>query len=671
MGSLSAALRGACLGIGAALMLAAGAGAAVQELAPKAAGPSFSPAAAVRGRQLYATACASCHGANLEGGGGPALTGPGFQVRMTSAGHAFSELDSALHRMPRQAPGTLTSQQYADLKAYILSVNAKAGLSTPGRAKAKSAGAAAKAEQLPAAPASVAMASTSAPTDAELQNQPDGDWLMFNRDYKGSRYSPLSQITAANADKLQPVCILQMGTGGAFMSSPVFYNGVGYTTTAYGVQAFDGATCQRKWIYTYAPSDPDGVPTNRGLALYDGKVYRGTTDGHLLALDAATGALLWNVKVADSSLAYTVGAAPVVFQGRVFVGLTGGDYGAPGHIYAFDARTGQLIWTFNAIPKGNEPGAETWAKGWDAGGGSTWSTFAVDPAEGLVYAPIGNPAPDLQTSERPGANLYTNSVVALDAATGKLRWYAQQASSDYHDWDTAAAPVIYEQDGRRLMAVGSKDGYVYIYDRDSHVLVSKTAITTIKNADVPLVLDKDVFVCPGWAGGVEWYGPAHDPALKTIFVGSDDWCGDYRLARAEPYKPGAVYFGGEVKMADPKTQRGWVYALDGASGKVVWSYHAERPIIGGVTPTAGGVVLTGGTNGDFLVFDGKDGRVLYRFNTGGAIGGGVSTYLAGGRQYVAVQSGNRSMLPFGVEGMPTIVVFALPAPAQQMTAQAQ
>jgi PQQ-dependent dehydrogenase (methanol/ethanol family) len=514
---------------------------------------------------------------------------------------------------------------------------------------------------LPASPASVAPASTTAPTDAELLAPADGDWPMYNRDYPGSRYSPLAQITAANAATLRPVCILQLGVPGAFMSSPVFYGGVGYVTTVRGVQAFDGATCQRKWAFTYAGGDPESaMQNNRGLALYDGKVFRGTTDGHLIALDAATGKLLWDAKVADTRLGYAVGLAPIAYRGRVYVGLSGGDLGAPGHIFAFDARTGERLWTFDAIPHPGAPGSETWGKGLASGGGATWTSFALDPREGLLYAPIGNPAPDFLRSARPGANLYTNSVVALDAASGKLSWYVQQRPADYHDWDTAAPPVLYEENGRRLMAVGSKDGFVYIYDRQTHALVARTPVTTLKNTEVPLSRLHDTHVCPGWAGGVEWYGPAHHPGLKTLYVGAVDWCGAYRLEPPTGYKPGAVYLEGAITMDAPQSERGWVYALDGTTGKPLWSYHAPGVMLAGVAPTAGDVVFAGGGDGDFLALGAKTGQVLYRFHTGGTLGGGISTYLAGGRQYVAASTGSNSMLPFGLGGTPTVVVFGLP-----------
>jgi PQQ-dependent dehydrogenase (methanol/ethanol family) len=630
----------------AALVLSLLAGAA-------AAAPSPDPTPVVDGRVAYATHCASCHGATLSGGSAPSLNSTSFKSRWLTSADSVAELDRTVRRMPKGAPDSLPDPTYAAIKAYLLSANGYgqgAGPAPAARARTLPA--------LPAPPDSVAAATTAAPTAAELLAPADGDWLMYNRTYEGQRFSPLAHITAKNADQLQVACILQVGESGSFMASPIIYKGVGYITSAHSVVAFDAATCDKKWTYTYVPTDREPLPTNRGAALYDGKIFRGTSDGHLLAIDAATGKLLWDVHVADSTPGNFIGVAPIVYQGKVIVGLAGSDWGIRGHIYAFDADSGRRIWTFNSIPTGNEPGAESWKKGSQFGGGGTWTSFAVDPKDGLVLAPIGNPAPDLMKEARPGDNLYTNSVVALDAATGRLAWHVQQVPADFHDWDTAAPPVAYEQDGRRYMAVGSKDGFIYLYDRDSRALLARTPVTTNKNADAPLVAGQSVFACPGPAGGVEWNGPAYSPDAKATFVGTVDWCSAYKL-EPDAQKPGDIFFDGDFTVAPMSDQSGWLKSLDGASGKELWSYHAPAPMVGGVTPTAGGVVLTGCSNGEFLVFDAKTGAILYRFHTGGSVSGGVSTYMVGERQYVAVTSGNRSIAPFGLAGQPTLIVFSL------------
>jgi alcohol dehydrogenase (cytochrome c) len=619
-----------------------------------------------QGKKWYGQACANCHGTQLEGISAPALKGKAFSRRYLQNSHDQAMLGEALRRMPRDAPGSLTPEQCAAIQTYLLSVNA--ALRSGGSAQHPAASApanptdplrSASSDATDPATRGPVAASTSSPDDDELQNPRDGDWPMFNRNYEGNRYSPLAQLTAANAAQLQAVCIFQTGATGAFQSSPVFYNGIGFITTAHEVQAFDGATCEAKWKYIYEPVGEEGMATNRGVALYGGRIFRGTADGHLIALDAVTGKLLWNTRVVDSASGSTIGVAPIAYHGMVFVALAGGDYGAVGHIYAVEANSGRAVWTFDSIPVGSEPGADTWKKGAEHGGGATWTSFALDPSDGSLYAPIGNPSPDLNADARPGSNLYTDSVVALDAATGQLRWYVQQHPADFHDWDTSAAPVLYERDGRRYMAVGSKDGYLYIYDRDSHALVSRTAVTTISdNAEASLSRDKESYVCPGGAGGVVYYGPAYHPGTRMLYVGSMDWCNLYRL-EPKSYHRGEVYLGGTVRANPQDEMLGWLYAVDGASGKTIWRYHAPQPMYGGVTPTAGDVVLTARSDGYFLVFDAKDGRQLYQFNTGGSVAAGVSTYLVNDRQYVAVACGNRSLMPTRPGGSPTVVVFSL------------
>lgn len=557
--------------------------------------------------------------------------------------------------MPARAPGSLADQDYLDVAAYILSENGYPAGSTALTAAvtAPLAGAAASATtgeaggprrpdlSLPAAPSNVAEASTTSPGQNELLHPADRDWLMYNRDYQGWRYSGLHQITTANVASLVPVCALQLGSTGSFETSPVVYHGIGYVTTTRTVQAFNAVTCTRIWSYTYTPTDSEPMPGNRGVALYEGELFRGTTDGHLLALDADSGKLLWDVHVADSSAGYFLSAAPVAVDGRVIIGLAGADWGANGHLYAFDTRTG----------------AESWAKGAEHGGGSSWSSVAVDPERHLVFAPVGNPAPDLDLNQRPGSNLFTNCVVAIDTRTGKLEWYVQQIAGDNHDWDTAAAPVLYAQDGRRYMAVANKGGWLYIYDRDTHALLAKSAVSAHENADVPMGTNP-IHTCPGPGGGVEWNGPAYDPVSKALYINSVDWCATY-FSQVMGYVRGSVYMDGGFRPDPPAIARGWLRALDAATGWQLWAYHAATPMLAGVTPTAGGVVFTGGTNGKFLAFDARSGRVLYSFNTGGSIGGGISTYAVDGRQYVMVASGNASLTFSSYGGAATIFVFAL------------
>jgi len=647
-------------------------------------GPNFTAGQALKGQSDYTQNCAGCHGANLQGVAGPALAGTGFLSKWAKGQPLGNLYEVIAHQMPLNAPGSLKPDQYLAITSYILSKNGytptnkpldaaglKVALTPPSKAGGASAagggapaaggaanGAAATGPAPTGLPKVVKAASTTVtggPSTDELMNPAESEWPMYNRDYRGQRFSSLTGITADNAANLQPVCIAQLGETGPFQTSPVVYKGTIFVTTPRNTYALNATTCKTKWSVSYTPTGPEPFPNNRGVAMYDGKLYRGTGDGHLLALDAKTGKTLWDTWVADSGKGYFLSAAPVVFDGKVYMGEAGADWGANGHVRAFDAGSGKPLWTFDLIPTGNQPGASTWKKGSQHGGGSIWTTLTVDPANKLIYASVGNPAPDYNGVQRPGDNLYTDSVVALGADTGKLSWYTQQVAHDTHDWDTAAAPIIYDQDGQKFMAVATKGGWLYTYDRATHKLISRSEISSHENADIPASTTPH-HACPGTIGGAEWNGPSLDPVNKVVYVDSVEWCGTIQLGEAR-YIEGGGYFGGTFSQDPLSKASGWLRAFDAGTGKAIWAQKMATPMVAAVTPTAGGVVMTGDQNGNFLVVDAKDGKTLYKFNTGGAVGGGVSTYAVDGKQYVAVASGNASRGIWKTTGAATIVVF--------------
>ena len=662
--------------ISAALLLSAGGGAAgAMAVDGPAAPPSFTPSQVTQGRAGYGKSCGACHGASLEGGAGVGLMGAPFARSWGDGRHNLRDFYEVVSKqMPKNAPGSLTEDEYLAITAFILEKNGYApakdkltaakldavlgstGSAATAPANASSAAAVIPA-QYPQPSAKIEEASGTLPTDADLLNVRDSDWLTYNRNLAGDRFSPLKQIDVKNVDQLRVKCLLQLGELGSFESSPVAYNGRLYLTTAHKVTAVDGTNCAAVWSYTYVPVDPEHLPVNRGVALYRGKVFRGTTDGHLIALDAESGKVLWDVRVADGALGYEITGAPVAFDGKVFTGDAGADVGINGRVYAFDANTGALIWAFDMVPTGNQPGAETWGGGTLHGGGATWSSMAVDPVRKLLFVPTGNPAADFNDKLRPGGNLYTDSVVALSLDTGKLAWYVQQVPHDLHDWDTAAAPALFEQAGRRYMAVASKNGLLYVYDRDSHQTLSQSPFTTRENVDTPLSPDVPVHVCPGALG--QYNGPAYSPQLKVLFLGAADRCNT--IQSAEPhYVAGGVYFGGMFKIDPKDKQSGWVKAFDPASGRELWSVHEKDPILAAVTPTAGGLLLSGNSGGDFVAYDAKTGKRLYRFATGGPVAAGITTYAVAGKQYIAVPSGSSSRDSASANGSATLVIFGLP-----------
>ncbi|THF86561.1 c-type cytochrome [Deinococcus sp. KSM4-11] len=638
-------------------------------------GPSYTAAQATAGAQVYTANCAACHGAALQGVSAPALSGTAFLNKWADGSKQLADLHALIsQQMPLTKPGSLSATQYLNVTAYILSKNGytagstalsastlKVALAKPtASTAASSAGAAptAAAGSLPRVLGTAKAASTTAPTDAELLKPDANDWPMYNGSFDGQRYSALNQITTDNASKLMVKCVYQLGEVGAFQVGPVVYQGKMYITTAHGTTALNADTCNKVWQSTYTPKGPEPFNTNRGVALYGGKLFRGTTDGHLIALDAKTGATLWDTWVADSTKGYFLSAAPAAANGLVYMGEAGADWGANGHIYAFDANTGKRVWTFNVIPTGTEPGADTWQKGAEHGGGSLWTTLTLDTASNQLFVSIGNPAPDLNGGMRPGANLYTDSVVVLNGKTGKLDWYAQQIAHDTHDWDTAASPVLYEAGGKKIMTVANKGGWIYFYDRATQKMFAKEETTTHLNADkaVSLTGRRD---CPGTLGGVEWNGPALDPSAGLLYVNSVDWCATYKIGETR-YVDGSFYFGGTGTFDPAKDGRGWVRAYDAATGKPAWQKKMPTPMISGITPTAGGVLFTGDQNGDFYALNSKDGATLYKFRTGGAIGGGIITYGVNGQQYVAVASGNASRSIWSTTGAATIFVFTVP-----------
>ena len=496
------------------------------------------------------------------------------------------------------------------------------------------------------------------------------DWPGYNNDYQAQRFSPLHQITAKNVDHLKEVCRIKVSDGGSFHTGPIVVNGVMYVTTARDTVAIDPRTCQEKWRNTYTSSHDDVWSVNRGVAYDNGRLFRGTGDGALLAIDAATGKTVWQDTVGDPGRGEFLSGAPVAWNGVVYTGTAGSDWGVRGRVMAFDAETGRELWRFNLVPAPGEPGADTWKVSKTAltGGGGTWTSFALDVMRDELVIPVGNPAPDLDPQYRPGDNLYTDSVVVLDARTGKLKWYHQMKANDGVDHDLAAVPVLYRTpDLRDLMAAGGKDGMLVGLDRETHAVLFKTPVTTVSNESaVPNA--EGVHVCPGLLGGVEWNGAAYDQKNNALVVGAVDWCATMKRGKPK-YVAGQFFFGGEPVQDAPTTAHGWITSVDAETGKVKWQYKADAPIISGITPTAGGITFAGDTKGKFVVLDSSDGKVLYNMMTPGMMAGGIVTYEIDDKQYVALTSGNVSRFTFGALGDPTVIVMGLDGRAKSASAR--
>jgi alcohol dehydrogenase (cytochrome c) len=499
----------------------------------------------------------------------------------------------------------------------------------------------------------------------------DTHWTSYNGTVNGQRYSPLDQITVQNVASLTEVCRLQVDDSGAFQAGLLQIEGALYLTNSHDTLAVDATNCTLRWRNIYRPEQEEVYQINRGVAFANGKLFRGTPDGRLLAIDAASGKTIWQQQVGDPAQGEFFSSVPVIWQGLLITGSAGSDWGIRGRIMAYEQESGREVWRFYTIPRGKETGAETWTDQNSAryGGGGSWTTYTLDMASGEVFVPVGNPAPDFAPHHRPGANLFTDSMVVLDARTGALKWWHQMLSNDGLDLDLAAAPMLYwNSKGHPMVAIGSKDGYLYGVDRETHNRVFKIPVTTIQKPDrAPTA--QGVHSCPGPLGGVEWNGPAYDQLKKQIVVGSVDWCAVFKSDEVD-YQPGKFLFAGSYSLDDTKS--GWVRAVDPDSGAERWLYHADAPVVAGITPTAGGVTFTGDMGGNFLVFESATGKVLLKTATGGALAGGVITYALGGTQYVAITSGNvSSRLSFGEGGKPAVVIYALPEYAKSASSAPQ
>jgi len=357
--------------------------------------------------------------------------------------------------------------------------------------------------------------------------------------------------------------------------------------------------------------------------------------------------------------------APLLYEDLILIGPAGSEGGVKGWVGAFRLEDGAQVWRFNTVPDEGEPGAETWkdAMSRTTGGGGVWAPLSLDAQKGVLYVPVSNPAPDLYTDSRFGSNLYTNSLLAFDARTGKLQWYYQAVPADFHDWDLTQVSPLFEAkvNGkmRKLITAAGKDGMLHVLDRETHEHLYEVPVTTRENPDVPLTTTEGVRACPGILGGVLWNGPAYHPGLNMLFVNAVDWCSTFKKAKEFRPEQGG-YMGGSSTFDPLEKSRGWLTAIDAATGQVRWKYESQRPLLAAVTATSADLIFTGELTGDFLVLDAREGKVLYRFNAGGPLNGGVITYAINGRQYVAVNSGNASGFWRAARGSATVLLFALP-----------
>lgn len=637
---------------------------------------TFTAAQFARGEALFQQQCAICHGVELDSAAAPALIGPIFRKGWSLMGANVAELFNRISTtMPPRQGGSLQESQYLDILAYVLGRNnvLQGSEALKNDYEYLSAIPISRGDEVLDSAASFIEGifgiepTGTGPSFDDLMAAADNskDWLYHNQNYQGTRYSALDQINTSNVGELHQVCAYQMNNNATMQTGPIVYQGTMYVTNATHTAAINAATCQKIWSFDWEPRDRMVWGNNRGVAIKDGYVVRGTADGYLFALDSANGNLLWARQVADPWLGETFTMPPMIFEDMVMIGPAGSENAISGWVAAFSLADGDLIWKFLTVPEAAAGGGETWGnpENIPLGGGAVWTPLSMDLELGEVYAAVTNPAPDLPAYLRPGENLYTNNIVALDARTGALKWYKSMVPNDDHDWDlTQVSPVLkagVNNVSRDMIATVGKDGVLRTLDKRSHEILYETPVTTILNADVP-VTQEGVFACPGVYGGVLWSGPAFHPDEKLLITPSIDYCAQFTASEEVTFVPGQMYLGGDALPDDEQT--GWLTAIDVESGDVRWRYHSPKPMVAGVTTTAGGLVMSGELTGNLLMLDAASGELLNTINTGAPVGGGTITYEVDGKQYIATNSGN-AMLTFRtgdeVDRTGSIIIYSL------------
>jgi alcohol dehydrogenase (cytochrome c) len=503
-------------------------------------------------------------------------------------------------------------------------------------------------------------------TDARLESPEARNWLMFLREYNSWSYSPLRQITTRNVANLVPVWTMSTGTAEGHQSPPIVNDGVMFITTPFNqVIAIDAATGDLLWRYRHTmPADIRmGHPTNRGVALYGDKVYTATSDARVVALDAKTGAIVWNKAVENYNNGYYMTIAPLAARGKIMVGVSGGERGIRGFVVALDANTGEQVWKSYTIPAPGEPGNDTWpGDSWKTGGAPVWVTGSYDPKLGLTFWGTGNPGP-WTGDTRPGDNLYTNSVVAFDVETGALKGYHQYHWNDSWDWDEVASPLLIDlpRDGRTVPGIVhvARDGYLWELERKAtgisfirawpyvkqNVFTRLDPVTGRPEYDMehkPAV-GKAAIYCPSLWGGKDWPPAAYNPNLGYLYIPANENLCQHMVGEPVEYRPGQQYTGAQTLdfiVAEGATHIGEVQAWDLRTGKRVWTHEYESPNWGPLMTTAGGLVFGGGTNDRYFhAFDAATGELLWQQRTNSGITGVPTSFEVDGVQYIAVQSG--------------------------------
>jgi alcohol dehydrogenase (cytochrome c) len=507
------------------------------------------------------------------------------------------------------------------------------------------------------------------------------NWLTYNGGFAGQRYSTLSQITPENVKDLTLQWAFQQRSTEKFEATPLVVDGVMYLTQAPNdIVAIDAVTGELKWIYSYSPSResrPCCGRVNRGVAILGNTLYMVTIDAHIVAVDARDGKLVWDHEVAKPSAGYAMTHAPLVIKDKVIAGVAGAEFGIRGFIAAFDAGTGREAWRFYTIPGKGESGNETWAgDSWMHGGASVWVTGSYDPETNLTFWGIGNPGPDYNSDKRGGDNLYSDCVVALDADTGKLKWYFQFTPHDDFDYDATQVPVLanvnWQGRERKVMLWGNRNGFFYALDRTTGKylrgtpFVKVTWATGLDEAGRPMRINgaapsaEGTEIYPSQSGGTNWFSPSFSPHTGLFYVNA--WEGVHATFNKTDveFQEGERFTGGAPKPTRPGLRAGQVTnkreedgygavrALDPVTGEKKWEFKMADVTQSGILTTVTDLLFTGGRDGFFQALDARTGEMLWRVNAGGEVAMGPMTYAANGKQYVAFSAGG-SLFVYGLK----------------------
>lgn len=503
------------------------------------------------------------------------------------------------------------------------------------------------------------------------------NWLTYNGSYSSQRHSTLDQITPANVDDLEVKWTLQNQVFGAWQTNPIVVDGIMYITQRPNdVMAVDAVTGRVFWMYRHTNAENARVccgANNRGVAVLGDKVYMGTLDAHLIAIDRINGKPLWKVQVGDVNYAYSITMAPLIIKDKVIVGVGGGEYGIRGFVVAYDAETGEEAWKFYTIPGPGEPGHETWeGDDWEHGGAPAWITGSFDPELNLTYWGIGNPGPDWNAAQRPGDNLYSDSVVALDADTGELKWHFQFTPNDGYDYDAVQVPLLVDMPWNgvpsKLMLWANRNGYFYVLDRvtgkyllgKNYVKVNWSSGLDANGRPIPTPQPEGMPTWPGNQGATNWYPPSYSPRTGLFYFASwEDYATIYR-AEEQEYEPGRAFLGGGFTVLTPaqgapgvgigrtnpintwtnEVGHAALMAMDPQTGEAKWKYEQFDVSDSGMLTTASDLLFTGGREGHFHALDARTGSLLWKASLGGQIVMAPITFMVDGVQYITVVSGH-------------------------------